>query len=230
MSLHIVTVCVNYDDFLAATLPNMLAFADYVTVVTSMDDEATQMLVRKLGTGMFRTDAWYNDGAPFNKGAGLNRALEFINPNDWLLLLDADIMLPKMKLDTSKLDKRKLYGARRYGFESKAQWDNIDRRDPNNWNVLPPMALPKVIRGKLWGVYKTANPIGAQGYFQLWHWPSHPHRLKEHRTAAKYDIRLAMKWPDNMRELLPVPNFGVAHLGQRKVNWEGRTSKRWGES
>lgn len=49
----------------------------------------------------------------------------------------------------------------------------------------------------------------------------------EHKTAAKYDVELAMQWPDNQRTLVPWRDYSVLHLGERKKNWSGRVTEYW---
>ena len=68
-----ITVCVEYDDLLAITLPwNAHAF-DHTMIVTSWADKATYELVEKmadcgLAVTPYRTDAFFDDDCSFNKG------------------------------------------------------------------------------------------------------------------------------------------------------------------
>jgi hypothetical protein len=36
-----------------------------------------------------------------------------------------------------------------------------------------------------------------------------------------------MQWADDQRLLLPWPDYTVIHLGEARVNWNGRTTDMW---
>lgn len=231
--LTIITTCVRYWDFLGLTLDSMLAMGDRVIVATSLQDRETIDLVEKSDAELFVTSAWTKDKAVFNKGAALQEAIAYAAP-EWLLLTDADTFLmppPPNHQPVDTLPKGYLYGAQRRMCNVEADWQRVAQ--DHTWRMLPLQAFPPVRGGskgkpgRVWGHRPTANPIALQGYFQLWHYPTNPFELKSSRTAAKYDVSLALNWPDDKRVVIPWPMYTVVHLGPSKVNWQGRNSPRW---
>jgi hypothetical protein len=233
--LTIITTCVNYDDFLSLTLPHMIKWGR-VIVVSNRHDFETGKVAAKHGAELFCTDAWYKDNSKFNKGAALNEAIAHANPQGWLLSVDADTLLLPQPLESNNIsmfDKEIMYGSPRRMCYGVARWNQAIREQ--SWYEFPIDAFPPIKGknkkkgkpGKLWGSRPTANPVGVQGYFQLWHWPTHPHKLLEYHNAAMYDVELALNWEDHKRVVMPWPDYSVLHLGLRKVNWKGRESVRW---
>lgn len=227
----IITTCVNYDDYLKLTLPHAVKWGR-VIVVTDTNDYETAKLVQEHGAELYVTDAFYRNGDRFNKGRALNEAIQHVKPDGWLLLLDSDIILPPPPSDSPTIesfDKRYLFGCRRVMCDTETEWMTALR--VRNWLELPLSPLPPV-RGlgkkrRVWGSRRTKNPVGIQGYFQLWHYPTYPHKLLEYRTAKNYDVDLGLKWPDDYRVLVPWPVYTVIHLGPRKKNWSGRITSTW---
>jgi len=228
MKLDIITVCVDYADFLAVTLPEAMKHGR-VTVATAPKDLATIELCKHHGVACVVTDAWYQDGDPFNKGAGINAALEARKPEGWLLSMDADIVLPPAPRNgtpIAQLDKQCMYGARRLECERMDRWEECLRE--GNYFDLPLSPLPRIGKnGRVWGSRPTRNPIAVQGYFQLWHYGERPYKLYEWRDARKCDVSLALKFKDRERKLIPWPKYQVIHLGIRKKNWRGRLTETW---
>lgn len=232
--LTIIMTCVGFYDFLELTLPEAMKFGR-VIVATSPKDQKTIEVVERCGAECFQTKAWYKNEAPFNKGAGLNATIAHVKPSGWLLLLDVDIILmppPPQATPISELDRKCMYGVRRRNCIDEDTWRK--HSEQRTWYELKIEALPPIIRKprhkhqlRLWGHRPTSNPIGVLGFFQLWHYPTHPHGLFEHRTAAKYDVDLALKWPDAARKLLPWNAYSVIHLGPSAANWRGRQTKLW---
>src|ERR1700684_2367263 len=110
-------VCVDYDDFLAVTLPVNQAHFDKIVVVTDMQDERTAAVASRFANvTLHRTDAFYAGGAAFNKGAALEEGFDILGRAGWICILDADILLPKI-FDLPPLAGGWLYGARRRMLE-----------------------------------------------------------------------------------------------------------------
>jgi len=228
MHLTAIIPCVNYADYLQLTLPAATRFADKVLVVTSLADRVTPDIAADHGVDCVATDEWYKNGSVFNKGAALNRAIAVAAPKDWILLMDADILLMPPPDNWHVLHKKMMYGVRRRDIGNPEQWQ---RCLDGCWYDMPYIPLPPIKRTpkglKVWAYRKSGNPIAMQGYFQLWHWRTNPHTLKEHHTAAVYDSELAERWPDHLRHFVPWTNYSVMHMGQARVNWEGRTTEHW---
>ena len=94
VKIEAVTVCVGYGDFLAATLPENLPLLDDLVIVTTADDEETRAVCRKYSVHHVLSDDHRRDG-PFNKARMIQRGLDQIGAHDWILHVDADIVLPR---------------------------------------------------------------------------------------------------------------------------------------
>jgi len=235
-----ITVSVGYGDFLAATLAENLPLVDDLIVITSPDDDETRAVCRRHNVHHLLSED-HRRGGPFNKARLINRALDQIGAKDWILHIDADIVLPRQfrnKLDWADIDERCLYGADRQrvvGWQKwrafKAYvgyWDNHLHEMGNWWHPdFPPMSrLVSSIHGY--------TPIGC---FQLFHGSAmiadriHVRRYPiTHGDAARTDQQFALQWDRRYRVLLP--EVVCLHLeseaGGRGANWEGRTTRRFG--
>ena len=96
--LSVIIVSVNYNDYLLVSLSNNIKYFEDITVVTSSDDLVCQKICDIFGVKCVITDRIYEDGASFNKGKAINDGIKSIDNPDWILLLDADIVLTK-KID-----------------------------------------------------------------------------------------------------------------------------------
>ena len=228
MRLQTAISCVNYDDFLSWTLPRNLPYLDAVTVITSPYDRDTIELVKRLGVGLFITDAWHVDG-PLNKGLALNQWMTHaaaFEPDAWLMTLDADILLSQsVPAGLAALDQNHLYGVRRRMCNSVDSLCDLLAGDKPLADF--PMDTVPIRDGKLWGVIEAANPAGLAGYFQLWH-PRSVVGEKSFRitgTAEAYDLMFGLSYPDAFRNYLP--SHEALHIGPPEINWSGRKSARW---
>ena len=117
MLLEAVIVCVDYADFLAITLPYTLPLVDSVVVVTTPADKLTQRLCAKYSVRCLETDVFYRDqGTKFNKARGINHGLNHCQRRDWLIHMDADVVLPMRTrhfLQNAELQKDCIYGSDR---------------------------------------------------------------------------------------------------------------------
>lgn len=105
-------VCVDYADCLAQVVTGWKKLCDKLVVITSYSDRETFMLAEKSGVTVHRTDAFYEDGAYFNKGRALAQAYESTAPEGWTVFFDADIFAPSV-LNCDTLNRETIYGAKR---------------------------------------------------------------------------------------------------------------------
>lgn len=91
--IDVIIVSVNYNDFLVLTLENNIKYLDNITVVTSLNDSLCKEICDKFGVKCVITDRMYENGAKFNKGKAINEGIKSIQNPEWILLLDADIIL-----------------------------------------------------------------------------------------------------------------------------------------
>ncbi len=98
--MRAILVSVDYADLLRITLPYNIHHFEEAWVVTSKSDPETakavmEMQARQLPVSIFATDAFYDDGAVFNKWKALEQGLDAMGRHGWLVVMDADILWPK---------------------------------------------------------------------------------------------------------------------------------------
>jgi len=101
-----IVICVDYADHLAKTIVNARHFSETL-IVTAPHDAATREY-----PNTYVTDAFYRNGAHFNKGAAMEEAFNVIGRAGWICTWDADILLPD-DLQLPELDPWTLYSAPR---------------------------------------------------------------------------------------------------------------------
>jgi hypothetical protein len=238
MYLEAVTVCAGYADFLRETLPLNRPHFDRYLVVTSPDDEETLDLCHDHNTEVVTTADFYRGGDDFNKGRAVERGLAMLSHRDWLLHLDADIVLPadfRESLEDADLDPACVHGADRLMVRGWDAWQAFKARGAlrRSWHCA---VLPRdLLIGTRWADIRYGYvPIG---FFQLWHQSADVRkgiRLRRypdtHQDAARADVKFALQWDRRHRHL--IPEVLVAHLesGPAKLgaNWKGRTTQRFG--
>lgn len=231
MYIEAVIVCVDYADFLAHTLPQNMQYIDRVVVVTSHGDSETRALCSKYSIECVTTDIMNSGGDKFNKAKAINLGLGHTRGEDWLLHLDADIVLPhnfKNALVNADLKPENLYGCDRVNVHSYEEWLEHGIQIPHrsdHYFVEPPNHYPLGARI----IHKSLGytPIG---FFQLWH-KSQGKKYPEVQGSGEHtDVLFAAQWAREHRVLLP--DIFVYHLESEKspmgVNWSGRKTKRFG--
>jgi hypothetical protein len=202
MKIHALTVCVDYADLLALSIDRWMATLDSLLIVTSHEDEATIELAHKHKASVYRTQAFYEDGATFNKGRAMERARKSMPWHDWILFFDADIVPPvDWREQLGELAPGNLYGPRRRECPDVSQMERGD--------------LP----------YPPNDCIGV-GFFQLFHASdakvqADPLLETDWSHAGIYDSHFMHRWSHQERKQLP---FDVLHIGERD-NWLGRGNK-----
>ena len=219
MFIECVTICVNYADFLAITLPRNKAHFDNYVVVTTAQDCETRQLCESHGVRCVLTERLGHNGARFNKGCALNDGFAELERKDWIVILDADIVLPSIareEIERQATDPRVLFSAKRRVCPTIDLW----RRHEANPDRVPLIETHDDRRGFL-----QLGP-GATGYFVLlqaqsppisgrWPWCS-----ESFPDASEVDIDFARRW-GRCRDWLP---FEVVHLGPIRENWRGRVT------
>jgi hypothetical protein len=193
-----ITVCVDYAKFLSQTLPyNRHHFSEWI-IITASKDEATIQLAKENDASCIITDAFYRDGADFNKYLALEEGLKLVhNAFEWVCILDADIFWPRMIDFKPKLGK--LYTPYRMMSQTfkPEPWThpNIDK----DWN----------------GYCQIFHPHDRALGPAPWHETNWKH-------AGGGDTMFQNKWhpQDKVR-----PPFIVLHIGEPRVNWCGVGNK-----
>ena len=221
MKISAVVTCLNYGDYLAHTVESLKEFADELMIVTSPDDiETTRVCLQHKLTPLV-TRAFQQYGGPFNKGAAINEGLGWLKREDWLLIVDADILIPSTLrpfLESHPLDPTRLYGVDR---KNCLGYDSFLRcRESEAWDTLPLMRRVTISGG-----------FPPPGYFQLFHSSMIPHGPwyeDTYRYADRTDMTFARRF--DRREYLPAwvvhLDAGTNHVGG--TNWRGRKSPSFG--
>ena len=203
-----VTVCVDYWDYLSITAPKNKHHFEKMFVVTSTADHRTQQLCSDLGISCFCTDAFYRNGAYFNKWLALEEGLSVLRKEsslEWLCLLDADIIWPET-IYAPDLEIGNLYG-------------------PNRRMSTKP--LPE----KQWGAVPLWPLKEFSGFTQIFHvtdphLPIPPWHQTDWKHAGGADTFFQALWPEDKRIRLP---FEVLHIGPNGTNWCGRVNPLEGQ-
>lgn len=239
--IEAVTVACGYGDFLAAAMPFNLPHLDGWTVVTTPDDEETRAVCHKYRVHCLVTEDARRDGT-FSKGRLLERGLHHVRYNEWVLLLDADVVLPARFRDAlarAHPDPACLYGCDRVMVRGWADWQRLLASGwltGTDWHPHGVAFPPGFAVGGRWAGADGYVPCG---FFQLLHriggqeeWRGG--RAKPfpvgHGTAARGDIQYGMQFDRRKRVL--IPELVVAHLEsevcRQGANWKGRTTARFG--
>jgi len=196
----VITVCVNYWDFLRQTLPYTLRHAKHVYVVTTPDFEYGDATIHPDDDVTVLMTPVFYDNAAFNKAGAVRSVQTMVHkqyPDDWILLLDADIVIPDECVIPSSLDRQTMYGAERVDFST-----------PEEYAANTPSATYSVMYA---------------GYFQLYFDKSKLYGMHSN-DASGCDMDFASSFPARKMLRLPVP---LKHLGCHTKNWKGRTTGAW---
>lgn len=206
-ALRGIVICVNYDDLLNITLPrNMRHLSECLVITSSKDERTKRVCAETTSVRVHETEAFYKDGARFNKGAAMEEGFDILGREGWILIWDADTLFPNvMSLDNIQIGN--LYGPPRRILEDATKWSQL-----YSFQEVP------LARDKLF-----------PGYFQLFH--ADDPIVRDHRPwydttfihAGGADGHFQDRWPWEQRIRLP---FEVLHLGPRDTNWFGRASSR----
>lgn len=197
--LDVIIVSVNYNDFLVISLMNNIKIFDNITVVTSSSDFLCQKICKKFDVNCIVTDNMYEDGAVFNKGKAVNEGIKSILDPDYILLLDADILVME-KIDIDFLDKDVLYTSDRY--------------------IIPDYTSYKKYLSGIIQKDKFIQEINfGFGFFQLFNYSKFKRFPETSDDASTSDILFRDMFHDK-RSI----DKEVLHIGEDS-NWRGRKSK-----
>lgn len=245
MKIEAVSICVGYADFLREAIPYNLPHLDRWLIVTDSRDVATREVCRQHNLEFLATDDFYRDGAKFDKARGVDRGLQQLAHEDWVLHLDADIILPthtRHTLHHADLDTQTIYGADRVMVKGYDRWQRlkvsgfIERVSRSyHHNVCFPGGFEV---GARWAdIHQGYVPIG---FFQLFHRDATMYRgirtrrysCHGHSDAARTDVQFGLQWDRNRRQI--VPELVVFHLESEEsavgANWAGRTTRPFGQT
>ena len=197
--LDVIIVSVNYNDFLLVSLGHNEKIFENITVVTSSSDFLCQKICKKFGVNCVVTDIMYENDAVFNKGKAINEGIKSISNPDYILLLDADILVME-NIDIDALDEKTLYTSDRYFIKDYATYEAY-------------------ISGKIGKDDFILENDKGFGFFQLFNyskWKTFPESSEDASTS---DIQFRDKF-----YLKKGIDNKVFHIGDDS-NWKGRKSK-----
>lgn len=234
MKLQVITVSVNYSDFLVHSIEANKVLFDKWIVVTDLADLHTKKLCDRNGITCLQTDAFYQHGI-FNKYAGINEALKLVDNNAWVLFLDGDIILhPETRrvLESLQLDSTCIYGVDRLncsGLQAYLDYKDGDGILKNNW-MLTTAGLQ--LGSRLVHYYGHEGENGRfegwrpLGFFQLCHRNQFNMYPQNTLGADHCDLLFARQWSRTYR--VHIPELLAIHLesidATKGVNWYGRKS------
>ena len=223
MRIEAVTVCKGFADILEFSILHNQALFDRWLIVTSPDDDATHRVCKHHGVDFVDTDAFTRLGESFNKGLGINTGLAHLTCSDWVLHLDADILLPPRTrhfLENAELDPTCIHGFDRFnltGWDAYHAWKATGGPQYEWFCLINPPAGCAFGSRVVHFDYGGWMPIG---FAQLWH-PTGSgvtrYPVKARTDAEHTDVLHAMKWPRRKRVL--VPEVLAVHLESEKTAW-----------
>lgn len=204
-NIHVIITCVNYCDFLKYTYPHNIRFFEkknYYIITDSSDKETIEFCIENNQPYRFFN---FFENAKINKSGAIHimqKELHSKYPNDWILLLDADILLPE-KFETlflkNCLNKEALYSFKRKNYETKVDYE-----------------LKQNLKDYL--------GVTFMGYMQLYFNKEHYYATYS-KDCSTCDLFFRDKYYDHLT--LIDENEFVIHLGKDAINVEGRISDKW---
>ena len=210
-----ITVCVSYDDFLGITLPRNAPLFDRTLIVTSPMDRETQAVAAQVGCEVYLTNAFYRNGASFNKGLAMEEGFCVLGRDGWICIWDPDIIMPS-DISIPDMQEDCLYSPVRHILQETRCYSQYPT--PTEWERLP-----------------SPTPSGEfSGYFQLFHASAvePPWYGITWSHAGGCDSDFQLQFPSNKWKR---PPFSVMHLGPEGMpelhtrvgrNWCGRVTPR----
>lgn len=227
--LRAILVSVDYADLLGVTLPyNRHHFSD-VMVVTAPRDEATLAVAVANRCRTHVTEAFYADGAVFNKWAALEEALDAYGRYGWLCLMDADVLWPKNVVVNVQYETIRWEVPETPTFyQDRGQLCSPLRRMLDGTAAMAQIDCGLVPSEDQWRRYPIHRNIGEwAGYSQIFHASDPvlglpPWHETNFISAGTADSFFQRKWkPENKVR----PPWECLHLGPAGCNWMGRVSR-----
>jgi hypothetical protein len=211
MKILIITVCVNYIDYLSFCFEkNKELFKNhYYYIITDSKDVATKNFCQDNNIKYFITDEFYHENKPFNRGRAINtlfnsNSIEY-NDYEYILFLDADCIINNITdprgnspiesfINQPDKDEQCLYGCARRVYDTLNHYNNSSF------------------------IRINCNFIG---FFQLFH-KSNFKYLDEYKNVSVHDVLFSERF-----KIKKDIGLDIDHVGPIYANWDGRQSKPW---
>lgn len=212
--MRAIITSVEYADLLHVTLPYNRHHFESVTVVTIPSDSATLKVCLDEHVDVFTTDAFYRNGADFNKFLALEEGLDHIERDGWLCVMDADVLWPQREVCSDP--------------PATLPWLTIGNLYTPYRRMMYDLPVPfEVPPEETWRHYPIHPNVSEwAGYSQIFHasdpalGPPPWHEVNW-RHAGGADSMFQRKWPAHKKVR---PPFEVLHLGLPGRNWVGRAT------
>jgi hypothetical protein len=204
---------VDFADLLALTLPLNKKHFKSILVVTSPNDKETLEVALEHDCSVHITDAFYRNGAMFNKYRAVEEGLTVFgraaasHDDGWLCVQDADIVWPS-------LAPRSLFQQGYLYTPHRRMLSQLTTKLPpeNEWHVLPYYRNIKEWCGYCHMFHISDPYLGQPPWYEI-----------DWKHAGGADTYFQLKWPNAFKQR---PSWTVLHIGPNGVNWCGRTSPR----
>lgn len=206
--IHGLVTSVDYGEVLHHCLQRLAPGLASVTVVTTPLDSYTHTVCRAMSSmiplvRVHKTDAFYANGAAFNKGLAMEEARQQMPWEDWILFFDADILIDMLwGFRITDIRRGFLYGCRRRLATSYADVGDL---------TAPVIPDDRVGYG-YFQLFHSTDPAVQKSPLLDTHW----------RHAGNYDSNFLLSFGDRVREL-PI---NLWHLGPRSENLFGKGRER----
>lgn len=215
MNIRAIVPCVDYSDLLSQSIKIWQETVDELLIVSSPHDQQTIQLyesVRNDHTNLYLTSIWYENGAAWNKGAGLSEAVlktGFRNGAEWIVSFDADIIPPsrwRWLVETTELDEQAIYGATRHYHPAP---EDVSPK------LVPGEKMPQSFVIGFFNLFHNHSPYIPLPSAPLWDlcWPH----------AGNVDTLFMRRFPTDKRHILPIE---MTHIGEERKNWCGRFNRQ----
>lgn len=211
-------VCVGYGQTLRTSAAHNRPLFDRLVIVTVPEDLETQQVARDVDAELVISNRRHQNLASFNKAALLNDGLDYLRPRDWLLLHDADILLPpslRTWAFSRVLNPGVLHWTSRYHARSPAETAAV----VEDWGQVYRLTRDYVGGDcQAWGFFHLAHPralaLRERGLRMLECFP----------TAGSVDHEFMLRWPRSHRQRIDSEQdrtLSVVHV------WHGNPASGW---
>lgn len=135
MKIECVCVSTNHEDFLENVIPLNKNHFDEYHIVTKKEDYKTIDVANRHGVNLIFSELFTKNNKKFNRGAVYNEVFKKLKYNDWVVLLDSDIVLPSnFRAWFQYFNEECFFGARRIDVPTKKLFLEIieSKKVPND--------------------------------------------------------------------------------------------------
>jgi hypothetical protein len=241
LEIHAVTVCVNYSHLLKYTIEANRHFFKRWVIVTHKKDLDTIELCKKHNLEYILSKTLYM--RQFFKSGAINEGIEYLGDAEWILHIDADIVLPQNFPEVFKGDESGrplIRGSYRNWPDGKGKTFTTHRfRKYIDMPILSPLLfcmgrvnvdkdedLEKLNIQKYFDQEdKIVQSHKGYGFFQLWHNPTfkqfyHQNLQYIYPTQSKNAGADDWIFSKLFNKVVSLSTYCV-HLSPEEVNWDG---------